>query len=71
MNEGSTTEGQLYLRSAQLRARWGGMPVSTFYWRRAHGLIPEPVFLFGGTTPYWAVSVIEEFERQAAAKATP
>ena len=60
MNDSAT-----WIRGPELRKRWGGMPNSTFYDRLKRGLIPPPLYPFGGTTPYWAVSAIEAAEAQA------
>jgi hypothetical protein len=57
--------GAQLVRLAQLRARWGGMPSSTFYHRLHRGLIPPPVYPFGPHTPYWPLESIVEFERRA------
>lgn len=45
-----------------MRARWAGMPNSTFYYRLQKGLIPAPEYPFGPTTPYWRVEAIEAHE---------
>jgi predicted DNA-binding transcriptional regulator AlpA len=65
----SLRQDQVYLRAAQLRARWGGMANSTLYWRLKKGLIPLPEYPFGPTTPYWRLATIEEWEREAASRA--
>jgi hypothetical protein len=64
---GSTT---VWLRALSVRKRYDDMPNSTFYWRLKNGLLPAPEYPFGPGTPYWRLSIIEEFERQAAAKAS-
>jgi predicted DNA-binding transcriptional regulator AlpA len=68
MDEPIKNSGALYIRAAQLRARYGNMPASTLYWRLKRGLLPQPEYPFGPRTPYWAVSAIEEWERRSAAK---
>jgi hypothetical protein len=68
MDETNKTSEALYIRATQLRARYGNMPASTLYWRLKRGLIPQPEYPFGPSTPYWRLSVIEEFERKAAGR---
>lgn len=58
----STSPDPIWIRCPQLRARWGGMPSSTFYNRLKLGVIPAPEYPFGPTTPYWRMTVIEEHE---------
>lgn len=55
----------IWIRGPQLRKRWGDMAISTFYFRLKRGLIPQPEFPFGPTTPYWRMSAIEAHERAA------
>jgi predicted DNA-binding transcriptional regulator AlpA len=59
----------IWIRGPQLRKRWGGMPVSTFYDRLKKGAIPQPKFPFGPHTPYWHMDSIQAHERAAKAKA--
>lgn len=60
------TTQTVWIRGPQLRKRWGDMPNSTFYNRLSRGLIPQPEYPFGPTTPYWRVSIIEQHEQAAA-----
>jgi hypothetical protein len=63
------THRPLWIRGPQLRQRWGGMANSTFYDKIKRGLIPEPEYPFGASTPYWRLAVIEAIEARAAAQA--
>lgn len=69
MSELAKAEPRRYLRGSALRARWGGMPMSTFYFRLKKGLIPPPEYPFGPHTPYWRLDVIEALEARAAVAA--
>lgn len=60
---------QTLIRGPQLRQRWGGMAVSTFYDLLQRGEIPKPRYPFGPTTPYWAMEEIEAHEQRAQAEA--
>ena len=57
------TQSAVWTRGPALRKRWGDMPNSTFYDRLHRGLIPKPEYPFGPDTPYWRMTVVEEFER--------
>lgn len=57
--------GQVLFRGPQLRKRWGGMPVSTFYDLLKKGRIPAPIYPFGPTTPYWTKQAIVAHEEAA------
>lgn len=52
----------VWMNSAKLRARWGGMSHTTLYRKAKAGLIPAPEYPFGPATPYWRTSEIEAFE---------
>lgn len=56
-----------FLRMNELRARWGGMALSTIYYRMKHCQIPQPKYPFGPTTPYWDLSEVEAFESRPTA----
>lgn len=53
---------QTLIRGPQLRKRLGDMPNSTFYDRLHRGLIPPPIYPFGGSTPYWRLEDIKRLE---------
>lgn len=57
---------QTLIRKSQLRKRWGDMPNSTFHDRLARGLIPQPIYPFGESTPYWRLEDIEKIEADQA-----
>ncbi len=59
----------VWIRGAQLRQRWGGMPASTFYDRLKKGAIPKPEYPFGPFTPYWSMSTVLAHEEAAKEKA--
>jgi len=56
-----------FVRGPRLRARWD-MSNTDFYRKLAEGKIPKPRYPFGGSTPYWLLAEIEEFEKAAAAR---
>lgn len=62
----STEPGTLpvWLNSARLRARWGGMSHTTLYRKVKAGLVPAPDYPFGPSTPYWRTVEIEAFEQR-------
>lgn len=65
MADAKKSATKVWIRKGPLRERWGDMPYSTFHDRLTRGLIPKPEFPFGKDTPYWRVSVIEEFEARS------
>lgn len=58
-------QAQVWIRGPRLRQRWGGMSNTAFYDKLNRGLMPKPRYPFGGTTPYWLIAEIEEFESKA------
>lgn len=58
-----TAPRPVWIRGPQLRKRWGDMPNSTFYNRLQRGLIPQPEYPFGPSTPYWRQETIEAHEQ--------
>lgn len=66
MEQQASSAGKpVWIRGPQLRARWGGMPESTFHDRLKRGLIPRPAYPFGERTPYWRLTEIEAHEEAA------
>lgn len=57
-----------FIRAGALRERWGRMSNTAFYEKLKKGLIPKPLYPFGGATPYWSMAVIEQFEEDAQQK---
>lgn len=68
---GSESNNAVWINGPRLRARWGSMPNSTFYYRLKRGLIPEPEYPFGPATPYWRMAVVEQHETRRFTKAAP
>jgi hypothetical protein len=62
-------ERPVWIRGPQLRRRWGGVPVSTYYDWLSKGKIPAARYPFGPHTPFWLLAEIEEFERNAGREA--
>lgn len=58
-----------FLRTADLCARWGVSRVTIWNWERQQ-LLPRSVPI-GPNSRGWAVSVIEEYERQRAGAGSP
>ena len=54
----------VWISGPSLRSRWN-MPLSTFHYRVAKGVIPAPVHPFGPNKPYWLMDDIEQFEQAA------
>lgn len=55
----------VWLNSAKLRARWGGMSHTTLYRKAKAGVIPAPEYPFGPAIPYWRTTEIEAFEARS------
>lgn len=64
----SAEQRPVWIRRLPLQQRWG-MPASTLYHLISKGRAPKPEYPFGPSTPYWRLSVIEAFERQAGREA--
>ena len=64
MHDSSSADRPTWIRGPQLRRRWGGMPVSTFYDRLSKGKLPPPEYPFGPATPHWRLADVEAHERQ-------
>lgn len=46
-----------------VRARYGGMPRSTFYRLLQEGRMPKPCYPFGTRRPFWRVEDLAAFEK--------